>query len=347
MGCGFSKDEAETNNGSGNVRDRQPSGSNANNPQKRSDVRDDFRDNINSNTEEGFQDEDSQPEFMLVIPPPYSATPRKIEAEKPIGAAKVILDTVREAHHKQLHGINGAFSVLAERHIHVWIDPSYLLSKNTKVSIQLLAAMHLQLGQAMESDMTFFFTSYPNLLSENLTEAERQQLRQLIRLWETSSWSKANEMVQRNDILRNGFGLSRWMEDTQNFKPNKETGGARHTEQREGEASQMTANEKHTILLAHVRDLMLQFWHGWHQSEFAGPDDLFKLCKEATKAAKRQRKSLNSVCFTYQREIGLYLRLRELKEAYPVTCFPLIGSMMQSGEVNAINDYQQVNGQKL
>ena len=104
--------------------------------------------------------------------------------------------------------------------------------------------MHLQLGQAMESDMTFFFTSYPNLLSENLADAERQRLRQLIRLWETSGWSKAKEMVQRKDILRNSFGLSEWIADSENFKPTKEIGGARHVEQREGEASQMTANEK-------------------------------------------------------------------------------------------------------
>ena len=118
MGCVLSKDETKTDNDSNNVRHIQTSATNANNPQKGSSqkgVRDDFSDNPNPNPEEGFQDEDSQPEFMLVKPPPYSATPPENEAENPTGAAEVILDAVRKAHQEQLHSINGAFSVTHSR----------------------------------------------------------------------------------------------------------------------------------------------------------------------------------------------------------------------------------------
>jgi hypothetical protein len=358
MGCISSKEEKNNGQGSSpNIRSgrtqdvRHLAGKQG--AKLGNDVCDDFTDVVSPELKENEIGDKNAFQFSLQALPPYSESDPYISKSnsKTNKSAKIILDTVREAHQMQKHGINGAFNVLAERHIHIWIDASYLHSRDTKIAIELQAAIHLQLGQAKDSDMTFFFTSYPNLDSENLGKSERKLLLQLIRVWETSSWSNAEEIVSRNEILSSHFELASWMKG--DFKPKRKEGEMAQVEQVEqaGErhdgASERSPNEKHTILLAHVRELMLPFWHGWHQRDFAGVDDLFLLCKEARKAAKRQRKCLNSICIMYRREIGLYLRLREQKQAFPVTCFPLIGSMMQSGEVSAIKSYQQVNDHKL
>lgn len=360
MGCGLSKIEGENrqasslNTGSGGTQGAMQLSEAQGAKLRTNGVCDDFTDVVSPKLKENEIGDEDTFQFSLEGLPPYSESDACISKSdrKTNKSEEIILNVVRTAHRMQKHGINSAFNVLAERHIHIWVDASYLLSRDAKTAIELQAALHLQLGQAKDSDMTFFFTSYPNLDSENLGAGERNRLFQLTRVWETSNWSEAKKIVDRNDILSSYYELGGWMNAEENFKPEKkvqvkQVEQAEQTGKSQDGASKMAPDEKHTILLAHVRELMLPFWHGWHQRDFGGINDLLLLCKEARYAARRQRKCLNSICIMYLREIGLYLRLRDRKQAFPVTCFPLIGSMMQSDEVETIKTYQQVNNDEL
>jgi hypothetical protein len=59
-----------------------------------------------------------------------------------------------------------------------------------------VATVLLIVAQAKDCDMTFYFTSYPNKKSKNLSEIERRHLKDLINLWKTQSWQEALGMVR-------------------------------------------------------------------------------------------------------------------------------------------------------
>lgn len=63
----------------------------------------------------------------------------------------------------------------------------------------------------------------------------------------------------------------------------------------------------------------------------------------AVKAAKKQPKSLNSVRFTYKRELGFHQRQLKNGVADPTTMLLLTGSPLQPTERDAIIKFQERN----
>ncbi|KAH6959708.1 hypothetical protein BKA56DRAFT_468204, partial [Ilyonectria sp. MPI-CAGE-AT-0026] len=225
-------------------------------------------------------------------------------------------------------GISGAFNVLRHRHFHVWIDDNYRLPRTTKKSIQVMALLLLLLGKAIDGDMEFFFMSQSNTDSDELTDAQRQKAKALDELWRTQSWREARALVERSSILQN-MGLVKWINDN---SP-------------EGEEIQRTGQGKFARLLDHVRNLKIQFWQGYDQRHI----DLTGLQKEhksALRESKKQPKSLNSVRFTFEREIGYYTRLLEGNKAGPTTVLLLTGSPLQPVEADAVIKLQKDNSIK-
>lgn len=243
-----------------------------------------------------------------------------------------LLQIMRQANGLKLYDIQGAFSIYNERHFDVWIDSNFQLKPNTRNAILLIALFNLLMGKSTDCNMTFYFTSYPNTRSKNLSNDGRECLKALKELWITQSWVDAVGLVQRTATLGVTLKLQKWIDDGEVFV--------------EGE----TDDEKHVKLLGVVREKMLPFWYGWHQRELT-IQKLKDLHGSALNAARKQPKSLNSVRFTYERSLKHYLRLlkkaKDNAEAYPITNLFLLGSVMQPTEVAAIQNCQESDGNEI
>ncbi|KAH7110970.1 hypothetical protein EDB81DRAFT_831413, partial [Dactylonectria macrodidyma] len=109
---------------------------------------------------------------------------------------------------------------------------------------------------ATDCNMTFYFTSYPNTKSKNLSDNSRNCLKSLRDLWGTDSWKGAVQLVAGASILETELGIQKWLNNEENF------------------AKGETEDEKHVKLLGHVREKMLPYWHGWHQRDLNAESQL-------------------------------------------------------------------------
>ncbi|OAL42806.1 hypothetical protein IQ07DRAFT_553657 [Pyrenochaeta sp. DS3sAY3a] len=218
-------------------------------------------------------------------------------------------------------GIQSTFDVLRQRHFEVYMDSAHTLHKDTFSAILLTALYTLGNAKAKDSDMTFYFTSYPNTKSPSLSGEKRGWIKALIKLWRTQNWPEAVQAIENDRNLKD-LGFDDWLR-VNNFKDSDPD------------------EEKHFKLLNHTRQTMVPLWHGWHQREL-DPDLLQALFHTALKASRKQLKSLNSVRITYERSIKHYLRnFRDLRddptrEVAPTTILFLVGSPLQPSELNAI-----------
>ncbi|KAJ3456154.1 hypothetical protein MRS44_016177 [Fusarium solani] len=234
----------------------------------------------------------------------------------PEASVDYILRTILDAENFSKYGIKGAFNVLGDRHFNIFIDSSHSLSSETRCAILLVATVLLIVAQAKDCDMTFYFTSYPNKKSKNLSEIERRHLKDLINLWKTQSWQEA-------------LGMD-WIYKRRNISDDQ------------------SDVERHAKLLNYCRERMLAFWHGWHQRELT-VDSLEKLYGSAMVNASQQLNSLNSTAFTYKRAMGQYTRLQELyqkdpSQAFPVSNIFLLGTAIRPTELAAIQEAQNIGG---
>ncbi|KAL2674241.1 hypothetical protein Neosp_012692 [[Neocosmospora] mangrovei] len=248
----------------------------------------------------------------------------------PEASVDYILRTILDAENFSKHGIKGAFNVLGDRHFNIFIDSSHSLSSETRCAILLVATVLLTVAQAKDCDMTFYFTSYPNKKSKNLSEIDRRHLKDLISLWKTQSWQEALGMVKYTKSFQGKLGIQDWINKRKNISDDQ------------------SDVEKHAKLLNYCREKMLAFWHGWHQRELT-VDSLEKLYGSAMVNASQQLNSLNSTAFTYKRAMGQYTRLQELyqkdpSQAFPVSNIFLLGTAIQPTELAAIQEAQNIGG---
>ncbi|RSL75718.1 hypothetical protein CEP51_010611 [Fusarium floridanum] len=246
----------------------------------------------------------------------------------PEASVDYILRTILDAENFSKHGIKGAFNVLGDRHFNIFIDSSHSLSSETRCAILLVATVLLIVAQAKDCDMTFYFTSYPNKKSKNLSEIDRRHLKDLINLWKTQSWQEALGMVRYTQSFQEKLGIQDWINKRKNI------------------SDEQSDVEKHAKLLNFCREKMLTFWHGWHQRELT-VDSLEKLYGSAMVNASQQLNSLNSTAFTYKRAMGQYTRLQELyqkdpSQAFPVSNIFLLGTAIQPTELAAIQEAQNI-----
>ncbi|KAJ4329005.1 hypothetical protein N0V84_000577 [Fusarium piperis] len=248
----------------------------------------------------------------------------------PEASVDYILRTILDAESFSKHGIKGAFNVLDDRHFNIFIDSSHSLSSETRCAILLVATVLLTIAQAKDCDMTFYFTSYPNKKSKNLSEVDRRYLKDLVNLWKTQSWQEALGMVRYTKSFQGKLRIQEWIDNHKNISHDQ------------------SDVEKHAKLLNLCREKMLPFWHGWHQRELT-VDNLEKLYGSAMVHASQQLNSLNSTAFTYKRAMGQYTRLQELyrkdpSQAFPVSNIFLLGTAIQPTELAAIQEAQNIEG---
>ncbi|OAP54556.1 hypothetical protein AYL99_11004 [Fonsecaea erecta] len=289
--------------------------------------------------------------FEGELPPDYT-----FNAE-PDGV-RLLLDVIKRGHRLGHNmGISGAFNALRHRHISVWVDDNHRLPAVTRNSMRSLAVMFLSLAKAVSADMEFFFMSQSNTESGDLTPEEKDKAKALDRLWITKNWSQAKTMVEKDPILQD-MGLLQWMENNssgevatssdmeQAMWPQRvKSGPSSKTNAASTQATnEETPRERFLRLLSHVRDLKLPFWQGYYQDDI----DMTALAAahaSALEESGKQPKSLNSLRFTFEREIGRYLRLKQSKghDAAPTTVLLLTGSPLQPTEADAIIKCQKDN----
>ena len=270
--------------------------------------------------------------------PNYAALPGYAEYPPSVEA---ILNTLKDANNYVDNTISSdaprsAFNVLRNRHHHLWIDNNHRLPRATKDSIILVATLLLCLGKAYDCNMEIFFTGFSNQDSKKLSQSKKSRAKTLELLWKTENWDDAVRLIGENAELRHpDLELDQWLIQGQ---------VGSHYAASTNATERLKDDEKHALLLAHVRELKTLYWAGWHQRDL-NPEDLKGLYTKSVAAARQQPKNLNNAYFTIKREIALQRRLYEMHNAEPTTVLLLLGSPLLDSEREAIKrDQSRVTG---
>ncbi|KAL7755443.1 hypothetical protein ACKLNR_014541 [Fusarium oxysporum f. sp. zingiberi] len=218
-------------------------------------------------------------------------------------------------------GHKGAWAALTERHGHIWLDSANTLRPVTRTAILLYAVVRLLVGNALGSNMTFYFTTFLNLETDQLEEAERNTLKVLVEVMNAKNFRRARELVYDNRTALADQGLEDFIKNDASFH------------------EMDTSDEKLVKLLAFTREKMKRFWHGWDGSDL----DFRKLrllYKNAHNESKKQPKLLNNTSFIYQMAVDSYKRQLESKTIFPLTCTFILGTRLELAEVEAIQQCQ-------
>ncbi|KAJ6116167.1 hypothetical protein N7523_005566 [Penicillium sp. IBT 18751x] len=243
------------------------------------------------------------------LPPVYSPGQTSVD---------IILDNIRQSNRLDIFAEKGAFNVLRSRTFHVHLDCNKALQPNTRQAILLMAKYLLLIAKTYDCEMTFFFIGYPNQHSPHLSDEDKGFLTDLLKVWFTESFVDASTLVENNSRLS---ALGKWMKDPTTFR------------------ADVSSDDKHTQLLTHVQEMMLPYNYGWHQRDLQ-IDQVPKLVNSAFQYSQKQRKCLNQVRFTFQREIKRYQRMKEQDTFFPFTALFLMGAPLHEREVQAIKECQ-------
>jgi hypothetical protein len=273
-------------------------------------------------------------------PPPYSKDPpnhtsdqqpSKQPAVTPLDKippeVRMILKLWRKANKLDFFGHSGAWSAYRNRHGNVWLDSSHLLDPMTCTAILLKAAEPLLIGTALNCDMTFFFTTLPNVESEELTDTQRETLKALMEVFKSPTFLGACKVIHTHKLALQGEGMQEFLDAKDSF-----------------DAEDMN-EQKLVKLLNYTRERMARYWYGWHIRELTFKN-LRKLYKKAQRWSDAQPKLLNNNAFVYRREIGNYKRLLNSAESYLLTCTFLLATPISPKEVQLIQNCQ-LEGQKV
>ncbi|CAI6097691.1 unnamed protein product [Clonostachys chloroleuca] len=158
----------------------------------------------------------------------------------------VILNLLKKAAQLTFWGHKGAWSSLNVRHGQIWLDPAYTLRPVTKVAILLYAAVLLLVGKALCSNMTFYFTTFPNLGTEQLSDLDLETLKALMEVFNAETFLQACKLIHQHKTALAHQGIEDFINNSDSFL----------------EAD--TPDEKLVKLLAFTREKMKGFWYGWH-----------------------------------------------------------------------------------
>ncbi|KAF2752625.1 hypothetical protein EJ05DRAFT_270675 [Pseudovirgaria hyperparasitica] len=251
-------------------------------------------------------------------PPPYTPTPNTTSNQPntewdalPLPVQRM-LSLWRQADRLTFHGHSGAWEAYIHRHQHIWIDSAHMLDPLTQKAILLYAAMPLQIGKARKCNMTFFFTTYPNVDSPELDAKSRSTLLALLEVFNCSSFRAAKDAIKVQKL---------------------------HLE------NEKDAEQKLVKLLRYTRQQMSKYWYGWELEEL--DFDIFKqLYKIAIAESEKQPKLRNNNVHTYRREIGNYRRLMNKPEdSYDITCTFLLATPLTPKEVEVIQKLQDAGAE--
>ncbi|KAF4468605.1 hypothetical protein FALBO_4506 [Fusarium albosuccineum] len=286
----------------------------------------------------------SPSEYKIVIPkenetahisdtdlPPYCVS------GTPVSAQRVLSNLRAAVALKNKHGVVHPFNNLRLRDYRVWFDGN---SRMNVVSAKAMEAMGLQLlivAKALDCNMEFLFMTMSNTTSSDLSDNDRAMAQELDTLWCMRSWEESKRFIANSPLLEK-LGLQTWIKERDRASEPQQSGGS--------EIAQVSDSELHIELLNRVRDLRAPQWRGYHQRDLS-MKKLKKLFKNSRQEAKKQPKSLNSVGFTYRREIYLYKRAMEQRaEPRPTSVLILTASDLQPTESDAIKNLQKEKSTK-
>jgi hypothetical protein len=256
-------------------------------------------------------------------PPSYDAS----QSALPVGfkgfpaGVMPVLNILKTAAKLTHFGHRGAWAALKDRHGQIWLDSAYTLWPSTYTAILLYATVLLLVGKALGSNMVFYFTTFPNLETEQLSALELETLKALREVCNAKSFRKACEHIHQHRSALAKQGLEDFIRDEANF------------------LDEDTQDEKLIKLLKCTREKMKKLWHGWDSSDLDFKK-LQSLYKCARKASRDQPKLLNNTSFIYQMAVHSYRRQVESNVVYPLTCTFLLGTRLEPVEVDAIEKSQ-------
>ncbi|KAF5712769.1 hypothetical protein FGLOB1_4362 [Fusarium globosum] len=253
-------------------------------------------------------------------PPKY----QQISWTVPLDVEKV-LDLLKTSHKVTYGGHKGAWAALMERHRQIWLDSAYTLNPRTFKAILFYAGVLLLVGKALGSNMTFYFTTFPNVETDQLSDLELDTLKALMEVINARTFRVACEIISQKETALAGQGLKDFISDDANF------------------LEKDTPDEKLVKLLAFTREKMKGFWHGWDVRDLDF-EKLQSLYKRARKESRKQPKLLNNTSFIYQMAVDGYKRQLESGTIYPVSCTLILGTRLEPAEVDAIQECQLEGG---
>lgn len=153
---------------------------------------------------------DGRPKFNL------QTQPEDLPSYERHTSVDVFRNITTAANNLSMCGIKSTFDVLGQRHFEVYIDSTYTLNPDTSSAILLTALYILGNAKAKDSNMTFYFTSYPNTKSPRLSEKKRGCIKALVKLWRTQNWSEAVQAIQNDQKLKE-LDFNNWLR-VSNFK---------------------------------------------------------------------------------------------------------------------------------
>ncbi|KAJ6116170.1 hypothetical protein N7523_005851 [Penicillium sp. IBT 18751x] len=203
-------------------------------------------------------------------------------------------------------------------------------------SLLLAATLLLSLAKAYDCDMEIFFTGFSNQHSKANSNMQKSRAQALDTLWKNENWHTAVNQIEESEELKHAdLKLDEWL------SPNHS--GTAHAAST-NTTGLRTDQEKHALLLAHVRDLKSLYLAGWHQRDLK-LEDLKNLYAESVAAAKQQPKNLNNASFTIRREIALQKRLQESENPDGTTVLLLLASPLLDRETESIKrDLKGITG---
>ncbi|EXM14515.1 hypothetical protein RAB80_016970 [Fusarium oxysporum f. sp. vasinfectum] len=257
-------------------------------------------------------------------PPSYGECPGTLPSGEfsnfPFGVI-VILKLLKAAAELTYWGHKGAWAALRDRHGQIWLDSAYRLSPVTQRAILLYAAIRLLVGKALDSNMTFYFTTFPNLETEQLSDSEIKTLKALMDVFSANTFLQACQLIRQHGTALATQGLEEFVNNKDSFLETD------------------TQDEKLVKLLALTRDKMKGLWHGWRIRDLTF-EKLQTLYKEARKETRKQPMLLNNTSFIYQMAVDSYKRQLESKSIYPLTCTFILGTQLEPVEVEVIQQCQ-------
>jgi len=228
-------------------------------------------------------------------PPPYT--------EQDTRWSQIFLSAVKLAHEQ------GLLRSLPSRHVYLYIDDNFRVGRQTKDAIKLFACCLVLIFRSLDVDATIFFTNHRN--TRKLPQEIRSREEYLDGLFVRNDWYEAQRYVDNFPTYSRHFGLKDWMTANENTP------------------------EKFLKLLAHVREMKLQAWEGWHARGMES-DALLAHTKEAFSKSKQQPRLLNSLAFTLRQAICKIKSLESSELTAPTSVLVLTASELQRSEVDAI-----------
>lgn len=204
--------------------------------------------------------------FFRNPPPEYSKTPRPTAWDLIPKGVQAILSLWKRAATLDFFGHKGAWN--ASRHGQIWLDSAYSLRPITSTAIFLYAAMRMLVAQALKGNMTFYFTTFPSVESDELSDKDREVLQALIEVFNANTYRKASALIDLRKSILAGEGMMEFIDNPTNFV--------------EGD----TQEQKLVKLLAHTRGQMKQYWYGWKGKDLKC-QELKNSIPESTKGVRR------------------------------------------------------------